>query len=41
MLLRVCLQPAKVINMRTDIKKLKDYDIGLKEEVTLITYNFG
>ena len=23
-----------------DIKKLKDYDIGLKEEVTLITYNF-
>ena len=26
--------------MRTDIKKLKDYNIGLKEEVTLITYNF-
>ena len=25
--------------MRTEIKKLKDYDIGLREEVTLITYN--
>lgn len=25
--------------MRTEIKKLKDYNIGLREEVTLITYN--
>ena len=25
--------------MRTEIKKLKDYDIDLKDEVTLITYN--